>query len=160
MIVYLEVSSSLLHSHFTANPLQVSLIQAWYYYTHQNDKWPFKTLVSPHSYSLHSPTWAWSFRSLLLWFATSFIKPWLRIQVRYRLRSLHLGLTRRAVYTYLITYFAEPAQLENIVWYVFLLPGIWACLTASCYRSLVVSEGYLAYMHLIVTHCRSKFCST
>ncbi len=66
----------------------------------------------------------------------------------------------QAVYTYLITYFGEPARLDNIVWYVF-FPGIRACLTASCYRSLVVSEGYLAHTDLIVTpRDRWKFCST
>src|SRR6202161_2197454 len=51
-IVCLEVCSSRRHPQFTANPLQVSLIQAWHYYTHQNDRWPLKTLVSSHSYLL------------------------------------------------------------------------------------------------------------
>lgn len=34
---------------FSANvPVSVSLVQAFYYYTHQTDKWPIKTLVRVH----------------------------------------------------------------------------------------------------------------
>ncbi|KAF8323559.1 hypothetical protein F5887DRAFT_1026056 [Amanita rubescens] len=62
--------------------LGVSLIQAWYYYTHQNDRWPLKTLVS----------------AVMI------------------CDVMHQALITHTIYTYLITYFGEAAQLGNIVW--------------------------------------------
>ncbi|KAF8339483.1 hypothetical protein F5887DRAFT_980223 [Amanita rubescens] len=89
-----------------STPLQVSLIQAWYYYTHQNDRWPFKTLVS----------------AVMI------------------CDVIHQALITHTIYTYLITYFAEPAQLENIVWSLVvevLFNGI-ACLLVQSFLTMRV----------------------
>ncbi|KAF4592722.1 hypothetical protein EYR38_008422 [Pleurotus pulmonarius] len=62
----------------------VSCAQAWYYFTHQNDKWFVKTLVS-----------------LVILFDT-----------------IHQILISHTVYTYLVTNYNNPDQLQLLVWSV------------------------------------------
>lgn len=62
----------------------------------------------------------------------------------------------RVVYTYLIIYFGEYAQLENLVWYVSFLIAAYARLPVCApdsfsLRSLVVSESCLSRVaHLLL----------
>ncbi|RDB27631.1 hypothetical protein Hypma_003292 [Hypsizygus marmoreus] len=61
---------------------EVSCVQAWYYFTHQTDTWPLKTLVGA-----------------VMAFDT-----------------IHQILISHTVYTYVITNYNNPPQLDDLVW--------------------------------------------
>ncbi|KAF8240251.1 hypothetical protein L208DRAFT_1449568 [Tricholoma matsutake] len=61
---------------------EFSCVQAWYYFTHQNDSWPLKLLVSA-----------------VMAFDT-----------------IHQILISHTVYTYVITNYDNPSQLNDLVW--------------------------------------------
>lgn len=123
----------------------VSFVQAWYYFTHQKDSWPLKTLVS------HSYTFIW-YRSL----------PWLQVAAVMCFDTIHQMLISHTgksypaneipansplVYVYVITNYNNPVQLQNLVWCAFLI-HIYPCrpLTRSspC-RSILVGTTNSKY---------------
>ncbi|KAF8328508.1 hypothetical protein F5887DRAFT_1143082 [Amanita rubescens] len=80
--------------------LGVSLIQAWHYYTDQNDRWPLKTLVS----------------AVII------------------CEVVHQALITHTIYTYLVAYFREAAQIGNIVWSIIVCLLVQSFLTMRLWR--------------------------
>ncbi|KAH6880981.1 hypothetical protein BKA70DRAFT_171516 [Coprinopsis sp. MPI-PUGE-AT-0042] len=86
----------------------VSCVQAWYYYTHQTDKWPTKLLVA----------------SVMIF------------------DTVHQALITHTVYTYSITYWGSPAQLNNLVWSL-LVEVLFNGFTAVLVQSFLTHRVYL-----------------
>ncbi|KAK0487970.1 hypothetical protein IW261DRAFT_1328269 [Armillaria novae-zelandiae] len=70
---------------YSQNGVSVSCVQAWYYFTHQHDQWPLKSIV-------------------------------VAIMV---FDTVHQALICHTVYTYLITHYGNAAELQRIVWSIF-----------------------------------------
>ncbi|KAJ7708745.1 hypothetical protein B0H17DRAFT_1191242 [Mycena rosella] len=90
----------------------VACVQAWYYFTHQTDRWPLKLYVA----------------TLL------------------SLDSVHQALITHTVYTYFVTNFDNPSQLNHIVWSLrvqVLINGLTALLAQSflAFRVWRLSKG-------------------
>ena len=145
--------------------IPVSCVQAWYYFTHQNDRWHLKALVNINveiSFSLEVMV----LHRLRLWcLLTPYIKGSSLIPVESSRLSRRMFSWRfPAVYTYTITNWGNVAFLGELVRYVMMLlfplltyrplntEHCWLRSYLTCVSQLVALVGELTRNLLVGTH--------